>query len=141
MDELTQTMLVILVTILLVILIFVLVRRNRSKQEKRLAQMALERGWKLELVKERLAFGQRIHHRDWVFELLTESSGKPEAEGSSNVAASTLWRAPGSGSTILIGPRTAQINLGGIDIITGVTYNPFRQGITTRPEEPIGIDL
>jgi preprotein translocase subunit YajC len=47
MDELTQTLLVILVTILLVILIFVLVRRNRSKQEKRLAQMALEPGWKL----------------------------------------------------------------------------------------------
>jgi len=141
MDDITLSLIVILVTGLVVVLIFILVRRNRGELEKRLAQMALERGWRLELVKERLAYGQRIHHRDWVIELLTESSGKPEAEGSSNVAASTLWRAPGSGSTILIGPRTAQINLGGIDIITGVTYNPFRQGITTRPEEPIGIDL
>ena len=114
MDELTQTLLVILATGLLVILIFVLVRRYRSEQEKRLAQMALERGWKLELVKERLVYGQRIHHQDWVIELLTESSGKPEAEGSSNVAASTVWRAPGSGSTVLVGPRTTQISLGGL---------------------------
>ena len=141
MDDITLSLIVILVTGLVVVLIFIMVRRNRGELEKRLAQMALERGWRLELVKERLAYGQRIHHQDWVIELLTESSGKPEAEGSSNVAASTLWRAPGSGSTILIGPRTAQINLGGIDIITGVTYNLFRQGITTRPEEPIGIDL
>ena len=114
MNDITLSILVILVTILLVILIFVLVRRYRSEQEKRLAQMALEWGWKLELVKERLVYGQRIHHQDWVIELLTESSGKPEAEGSSNVAASTVWRAPESGSTILIGPRTAQINLGGL---------------------------
>ena len=114
MNDITLSLLVILATGLLVILIFILVRRNRTEHEKRLAQMALERGWKLELVKERLAYGQRIHHSDWVIELLTESSGKPEAEGSSNVTASTVWKAPITGSTVLVGPRTTQISLGGL---------------------------
>ena len=114
MDDITLSLIVILVTGLVVVLIFILVRRNRGELEKRLAQMALERGWRLELVKERLAYGQRIHHRDWVIELLTESSGKPEAEGSSNVTASTVWKAPVMGSTMLVGPRTTQISLGGL---------------------------
>ena len=114
MDEITLSLIVILVTGLLVVLIFVMVRRNRMEHEKRLAQMALERGWRLELVKERLAYGQRIHHRDWVIELLTQSSGNPEAEGSSNVTASTVWKSPVTGSTVLVGPRTIQISLGGL---------------------------
>lgn len=114
MDDITLSLIVILVTGLVVVLIFVLVRRNRGEQEKRLAQMALERGWRLELVKDRLAYGQRIHHRDWVIELMTLSSGNPEAEGSSNVTASTVWKAPVTGSTVLVGPRTTQINLGGL---------------------------
>jgi hypothetical protein len=114
MDDMTLSLIVILATGLLVIIIFVLVRRNRSEQEKKLAQMALERGWKLEHVKERMVYGQRIQHRDWVIELLTESSGKPEAEGSSNVTASTVWKAPVTGSTVLVGLRTTQISLGGL---------------------------
>jgi len=114
MDDITLSLIVILVTGLLVVLIFVMVRRNRMEHEKRLAQMALERGWRLELVKERLAYGQRIHHRDWVIELLTQSSGNPKAEGSSNVTASTVWKAPVTGSTVLVGPRTTQISLGGL---------------------------
>lgn len=114
MDDITLSLLVILVTGLLVILIFVLVRRNRSEQEKRLAQMSLERGWRLELVKERLTYGQRIHHQDWVMELLTQSSGSSEAAGSSNVTASTVWKSPVIGSTVLVGPRTVQISLGGL---------------------------
>ena len=114
MDDITLSLIVILVTALVVALIFILVRRKRGEQEKQLAQMALERGWRLELVKERLAYGQRIHHRDWVIELLTQSSGNPEAEGSSNVTASTVWRAPDGGSTVLVGPRTTQISLGGL---------------------------
>jgi len=114
MDDITLSLIVILVTGLLVVLIFVMVRRNRMEHEKRLAQMALERGWRLELVKERLAYGQRIHHRDWVIELLTQSSGNPEAEGSSNVTASTVWKSPVTGSTVLVGPRTTQISLGGL---------------------------
>jgi hypothetical protein len=113
MNDITLSLLVILAVGLLVVIIFVLVRRNRAENEKRLAQMALERGWKLEVVKERLVYGQLIRHRDWVIESLTESSGKPEAEGSSNVMASTVWKAPVTGSTVLVGPRTTQISLGG----------------------------
>ncbi len=114
MNDITLTLLVILATGLLVVIIFVLVRRYRSEQEQHLAQMALERGWKLEVVREPLMYGQRIRHKDWQLDLLTQSSGGPEAAGSSNVTASTVWHAPGSGSTILIGPRTSQINLGGL---------------------------
>lgn len=114
MNDVTLSLLVILATGLLVILIFVLVRRHRSEQEKQLAQMALERGWKLELEKERLSYGQRIHHRDWMIELMTQSSGYPEAQGSSNVIASTVWKAPVTGSTVLVGPRSTQISMGGL---------------------------
>ena len=113
MDENTLSLLVILAVGLLVVLILVLSRRNRAAKEKALAQMALERGWKLEVVREHLVYGQRIRHNDWVIESLIESSGKPEAEGSSNVMASTVWKSPVTGSTVLVGPRTTQISLGG----------------------------
>ncbi|HSM24402.1 MAG TPA: hypothetical protein VK856_06015 [Anaerolineaceae bacterium] len=113
MDDNILSLLVILTVGLLVVLILVLSRRNRAAKEKALAQMALERGWKLERVNERFVYGQRIRHNDWVIESLIESSGKPEAQGSSNVMASTVWKAPVTGSTVLIGPRTTQINLGG----------------------------
>ena len=114
MNDITLSLLVVLAVGLLVILIFVLVRRNRDEQEKLLKQMALERGWRLEVVRERLKSGYRIIHKEWQLDLLTQSSGGPEAEGSSNITASTIWHAPGSGNTILIGPKMAQINLGGL---------------------------
>lgn len=115
MNDLTLTLLVILVTGLLVIIIFVLSRRNRSAKEKALAQMALERGWKLEVVREPLKYGQRIRHKNWVIELMTESTGRSSSTtGSSHVTATTTWRAPGRGSTLLIGPRYSQVDLGGL---------------------------
>jgi len=46
--------------------------------------------------------------------MVTQSSGAPEAAGSSKVTASTVWHAPGAGSTILIGPHTSHIKLGGL---------------------------
>jgi len=114
MDDIALTLIVILVTGLLVILIFVLVRRNRSEQERKLAQMALERGWKHEIVREPLVYGQRLHHNQWTLELLNTSSGTSAAPGSSTVVSSTVWRAPQTGSTILIGRRTSQADLGGL---------------------------
>ncbi len=114
MNDITLSLLVILAVGLVVVLIFVLVRKNRTEQEKLLKQMALERGWRLEVVRERLSSGYRIFHKEWQLDLLTQSSGGPEAEGSSNVTASTVWHAPGAGNTILIGPRMTQINLGGL---------------------------
>ena len=114
MNDITLSLLVVLAVGLLIVLIFVLVRRNRLEQEKQLKQMALERGWRLEVVRERLMSGYRIFHKEWQLDLLTQSSGGPEAEGSSNVTASTVWHAPGAGDTILIGPRTTQIKMGGL---------------------------
>lgn len=114
MNDITLSLLVILAVGLLIVLIFVLVRRNNVKFEKLLKQMALERGWRLEVVRERLKSGYRIFHKEWQLDLLTQSSGGPEAEGSSNITASTVWHAPGAGNTILIGPKMAQINLGGL---------------------------
>lgn len=114
MNDITLSLLVILAVGLLVVIIFALVHRNRTTQEQRLAQMALERGWKLETVHERLIYGQRIRHKNWQLDLLTQSNGGSTSSGSSNVTASTIWHAPGSGSTILIGPHTAQIKLGGL---------------------------
>jgi hypothetical protein len=114
MNDITLSLLVIIAVGLLVVIIFVLVRRNRAENEKRLAQMAVERGWTLEVVREPLMYGQRIRYKQWIIELMTKSSGQPVAPGSSNVVSSSIWRAQGSGGTILIGPRSAQINLGGL---------------------------
>lgn len=116
MDDITLSLLVILAVGLLVVLIFVLTRRNRAAQEKALEQMALERGWKLEVVREPLVYGQRIRYKDWMIELLTKSSGRSATStaSSSNVTSTTTWRAPGRGKTLLIGPRSTQINLGGL---------------------------
>ena len=47
MDDNILSLLVILTVGLLVVLILVLSRRNRAAKGKALAQMALERGWKL----------------------------------------------------------------------------------------------
>ncbi|PKO05037.1 MAG: hypothetical protein CVU41_14090 [Chloroflexi bacterium HGW-Chloroflexi-3] len=125
MNDITLSLLVILATGLLVILIFVLVRRNRSEQEKQLTQMALERGRKLDLVKERLAYGQRIHHRDWVIELLTESICK--LHFCSIRLFDSLFVDGNSVVSIFFGMGDEKLphRLGGVDIIVGMSINPL----------------
>lgn len=114
MNDITLTLLVMMAAGLLVVIVFALVHRSRSEQEQRLAEMAKERGWKVEVVREPLLYGFRISKKNWRIDLLSQSDGNPKPKSSSNVTASTVWHAPGAGSTILIGPRTSQIKLGGL---------------------------
>jgi hypothetical protein len=92
--------------------IFLLVRRSQAENDHKIAQMAAENGWTLESIREPLVWGLRLKSARWILEALSRSSGSDAAPGSSNVEMSSTWQADAPGSTLLIGPRTSQSNLG-----------------------------
>lgn len=99
--------------------IFLLVRRNQASEEQKLVQMAAQRGWTYEPIREPLAWGLRLSAPGWTLEALSRSSGREAAPGSSNVSMSTTWHADMAGSPVLVGPRTSQVDLGGFgDLLT-----------------------
>lgn len=114
MDDLTLNLIVILAVAILVGGIFLIIRHKQAANEQKLRQMAAERGWTYQPFREPLAWGLRLSAPGWTFEALSRSSGRETAPGSSDVAMSTTWRADAPGSTLLIGPRTSQANLGSL---------------------------
>jgi hypothetical protein len=105
MSDILSNIIVILVLAILGGTIFLIVRRKQAAAEQELAQMALEHGWKLETIKERMAWGVRITDREWSMEAISRSSSAEAAPGSSSVSMSTHWKADRPGSTLLLGPR------------------------------------
>lgn len=91
MNDLFVSLIVIVVTGLMIGLIFLAVSRARMKKSGQVQQLALEKGWKYEAIKERLRSGYRLSAPGWVFETITASSGGPSAAGSSNVSSETHW--------------------------------------------------
>jgi hypothetical protein len=85
--------------------IFLFVRRKQAAAAQKLAQVARERGWQLETVREPLAWGVRITGQGWSLEAISRSSGAEAGPGSSNVAMSTRWQADRPGSTLMLGGR------------------------------------
>ncbi len=114
MDDITLNLLVIAVLAILGGLVFLLVRRKQAKNEQELRQLAAERGWQYESVREPLAWGLKLTSPRWTLEALSRSSGRESGPGSSDVAMLTTWHAPAPGSTFLLGPRTSTANLGGM---------------------------
>ncbi len=115
MDDLTVSLLVVLGTGLVVAFIFLAVARAKKQKLAQIQQLAREKGWAYEAVRERLGAGYRLRGPGWTFEALTTSTGGPEAEGSSNVTSSTRWesdRAALPGHTLLIGERVGHPALG-----------------------------
>ncbi|MBI5293964.1 MAG: hypothetical protein HY869_00700 [Chloroflexi bacterium] len=99
--------------------VFLLVRRNQAAEEQKLVQMATQRGWTYEPIREPLAWGLHIRAPGWTLESLSRSSGQEAAPGSSNISMSTTWQAGAAGSPLLVGPRTSQVDLGGFgDMLT-----------------------
>lgn len=113
MDDITLNLIVLLVFSLIGGLIFFIVRRKQADNEQNIIQMAAERGWKYESLREPLAWGLRLSSPRWTLESISRSSGREVESGSSNVAMFTTWQAKAPGSTLLIGVRTSQANLGG----------------------------
>jgi hypothetical protein len=85
--------------------IFLFVRHKQAAAKRQLEQMALEHGWRLETIREPLAWGVRISSQAWTLEALSKSSDTEAGPGSSNVAMSTRWQADRPGSILIFGPR------------------------------------
>ena len=119
MDDITLNILVLLVFALIGGLIFYIVHRNQARNEQEIIRLAAEKGWKVENIREPLAWGLRLSAPAWTLESISRSSGRETGPGSSDVAMSTVWRAEAPGPILLIGPRTSQANLGAMgDMLT-----------------------
>jgi hypothetical protein len=113
MDTITLNLIVLCALALIGGGIFWLVWRARSEDEQKILQFASEQGWKYESIREPLAWGMRLVSSKWTLESVSRSSGQESGSGSSDVSMSSTWRADAPGSSLLIGPRTSQVNLGG----------------------------
>ncbi len=113
MDDFTLNLIVLAGAVLLAGLIFFLVRRSQARKEQEVMRMALEKGWKYEALREPLAWGLRLTATRWTLEAISRSSGKEAGPGSSDVSMQTTWYAAVPGSTLLIGERQSQVDLGG----------------------------
>jgi len=112
MDDLTLNLIVLSATFTAAGLIFFFVRRSQASNEKAIRQMALEKGWTVETLREPLAWGLRLTTRRWTLEALSRSSGKESGPGSSDISMQTTWRADAPGLTLLIGERNSHADLG-----------------------------
>jgi hypothetical protein len=114
MDDIKLNLIMLVIFLLLGGGIFLLVRRGQAANEVKINQMAAERGWTAESIREPLAWGLRLKSKKWTFEAISRSSGQEVAPGSSDVSMQTTWHAEIPGSTLFIGPRTSQANLGAV---------------------------
>ncbi|MCU0489881.1 MAG: hypothetical protein MUE67_13145 [Anaerolineales bacterium] len=114
MDDIVLSLVVILGSAVLTGLILLIVRLRQRQGQNALAQMALERGWRLEAIQERLAWGIKLSSAEWRIEAISRAAGRESSPGSSDVAMQTSWRAEGPGSTLLVGPRTSSAKLGAL---------------------------
>ena len=96
----------------LVGLIFLFVMRKQKQEKETLQAFVQQKGWQLEWIRERLAKGYRIISAEWMLESVSRSADTESGPGSSNIEKKTTWFCAQPGSTILIGPRTSQTNLG-----------------------------
>ncbi len=114
MDDIKLNLIMLAIFVLLGGGIFLLVRRGQAANDEKITRMAAERGWTAESIRQPLAWGVRLKSEKWTLEALSRSSGQEVAPGSSDVSMQTTWHAETPGSTLLIGPRTSQANLGSL---------------------------
>ncbi len=114
MDDLTLNLMALFAFALIGSVIFFIVRRSQAENEQAILKLASEKGWKYESIRESLAWGLHLSSPRWTLEAMSHSSPGETAPGSSNVTMLTTWYANLPGSTLLIGARTSQVNLGGM---------------------------
>ena len=93
-------------------IVLLLVTRKQKQVEQQLQQFVQQKGWRFETIRGRLVKGFRITSAEWTLEATSRSSDTDAEAGSSNMEQKTTWTSAQSGTTILIGPRTTQVNLG-----------------------------
>ena len=113
MNEIILNLIVLAVLLVIGGGVYLLVRRKQAEAEQKIIQLARTNGWQYERVRQPLSWGVRISSTRWTFESLSISSGRESDSGSSNISMSTTWLAVAPGSTLLIGERTSQADLGG----------------------------
>lgn len=123
MDDVTLSLIVIVVTGMLVAGIFWIYQRRKAQRAEQLRQAALQRGWRLERIQQPLRSGYQVEGTAggirWSLESLAQASAQEAGPGSSSVSRFTQWqttevRLPGR--LVLIGPRPqagATPNFGG----------------------------
>lgn len=112
MNDIFLNIIVLVVLTLLGGLGFLLLRRRNSQREEKIIQLAAEKGWKYETVREPLLWGYRLIAPRWILEALSRSSGGDPSPGSSNVSMHTTWQATAPGGTLLLGERSSTADLG-----------------------------
>lgn len=95
-------------------IILLIVVENQRKAKRTLQQFAQQKGWQLEFTRERLLKGFRLTSSRWTLEAYSRSHDTDAGAGSSNMEEKTIWSSAQSGTTILVGPRPAQVNLGAL---------------------------
>ena len=93
-------------------IIFLFVNQKQKQEEQNIILFVQKKGWQLERIQERLAKGIRIIAPGWTLEAISRVSGREVGPGSTDMEKKTIWFSSQSGSTILIGPKTTQVNLG-----------------------------
>ncbi len=111
-DDLTLSLLILAILALIGCAIFVVLRYKQSQNEQKIARMAAEHDWTAAVIREPFAWGLHLSSARWELEAISRSSGKETAPGSSDTSMSTVWQTNAPGSTLLIGPRTTQADLG-----------------------------
>lgn len=142
MDDITLNLLVLAIFILIGGLIFFLVRRKQAGNEQKIVQMAAERGWKYESIREPLAWGMRLASPCWTLETVSRSSGRETGPGSSDVSMLTTWHADAPGSTLFLGTRSSTANLGSVGdmLIRQVLQLALGEEAVGLKEVPVGSD-
>ena len=112
MNEILLNLVVFAGIALVVGIVLLLVTRKQKQVEQQLQQFVQQKGWRFETIRERLVKGFRITSAEWTLEATSRSSDTDAEAGSSNMEQKTTWTSAQSGTTILIGPRTTQVNLG-----------------------------
>lgn len=92
--------------------IFFLVFQHQKRENQKLNQLAQQKGWQIEHIQEPLAKSIKIIAPEWTIEAVSQSSGTETGPGSTDMEQKTTWFSNQPGSTILIGAKTSQINLG-----------------------------
>ncbi len=116
MNDLTLSVIVILVTGLFVFFILVLSSRKKKVRDEAIKQMAASHGWRYERINDPACEGYAILGTDWRFESKTSKNSNQSEHASVSENFSTSWSTASVRSTdglILIGPKIPSIDVGG----------------------------
>jgi len=111
MNDLVLNFVVIAGILIIAIAIFIFFNQRQKRDKKTLTQFANQNGWKIEHIRKPLEKGFTITAREWAIESIMRSSGRESGPGSTDWEQKTTWFASKLGTTILIGPRNAQVDI------------------------------